>query len=83
MELLPEGEPFYSGDEITDLNTRFFVAEMIREKIYDLYEEEIPYHTTVLVTEFKEKTGFDKNFSGYYCAAGNAKRNFTGRKRKQ
>jgi GTP-binding protein Era len=55
LDLLPEGEPFYSGDEITDRNTRFFVAEMIREKIYELYEEEIPYHTTVLVTEFKEK----------------------------
>lgn len=55
LDILPEGEPFYSGDEITDRNTRFFVAEMIREKIYELYEEEIPYHTTVLVTEFKEK----------------------------
>jgi GTPase len=32
------------------------VGEMIREKIYELYEEEIPYHTTVLVQEFKEKT---------------------------
>ena len=55
LDLLPEGEPFYSGDEITDRNTRFFVAEMIREKIYELYKEEIPYHTTVLVTEYKEK----------------------------
>lgn len=55
LDLLPEGEPFYSNDEITDRNTRFFVSEMIREKIYELYEEEIPYHTAVLVTEFKEK----------------------------
>jgi len=55
VELLPEGEPFFEGDEITDLPTRFFVGEIIREKIYQLYEEEIPYHTTVLVQEFKEK----------------------------
>jgi len=55
LEFLPEGEPFYNEDEITDLNTRFFVAELIREKIYELYEDEIPYHTTVIVNEFKEK----------------------------
>ncbi|HTL07555.1 MAG TPA: GTPase Era [Chitinophagaceae bacterium] len=54
--LLPEGEPFFAADDITDLPVRFFVGEMIREKIYELYEEEIPYHTTVLVQEFKEKT---------------------------
>lgn len=56
LEFLPEGDPFYNEDEITDLNTRFFVAELIREKIYELYEDEIPYHTTVIVNEFKEKT---------------------------
>src|SRR5450432_1428503 len=54
--LLPEGQPFFADDDITDLPVRFFVAEMIREKIYELYEEEIPYHTTVLVQEFKEKS---------------------------
>lgn len=56
VTLLPEGEPFFDGEEMTDLPTRFFVGEIIREKIYELYEEEIPYHTTVLVKEFKEKT---------------------------
>ncbi len=55
LKYLPEGEPFYGEEEITDLSTRFFVAEMIREKIYELYSEEIPYHTTVVVNEFKEK----------------------------
>jgi len=54
--LLPEGQPFFAEDDITDLPVRFFVGEMIREKIYEMYEEEIPYHTTVLVQEFKEKT---------------------------
>ena len=60
LELLPEGEPFYSQEEMTDLNTRFFVAEIIREKIYDLFEEEIPYQTTVLINEFKEKKSLVK-----------------------
>jgi GTPase len=57
---LPEGEPFYAGDEISDLPTKFFVAEIIREKIYSLFEDEIPYHTTVVVTEFKQKSSLIK-----------------------
>jgi GTP-binding protein Era len=56
LELLPEGEPFYPGDDITDLPTKFFVSELIREKIYELLSDELPYHTAVLVREFKEKT---------------------------
>jgi len=56
LDFLPEGEKFYDEDEITDLSTRFFVAELIREKIYELFEEEIPYQTTVVVQEFKDKT---------------------------
>lgn len=55
LELLPEGEPFYSGDDITDLPTKFFVSELIREKIYELLSDEIPYQTAVLVREYKEK----------------------------
>ncbi|MBX2930770.1 MAG: GTPase Era [Chitinophagaceae bacterium] len=55
VELLPEGEPFYNEDDLTDLPTRFFVSEMIREKVYELFEDEIPYHVAVLVNEFKEK----------------------------
>ncbi len=56
LESLPEGEPFFDGDDLTDLPTRFFVGEMIREKIFLLYGDEIPYHATVLVQEFTEKT---------------------------
>jgi GTP-binding protein Era len=56
LALLPEGDPFYNDDDITDLPTKFFVGEMIREKIYELVEDEIPYHTAVQVREFKEKT---------------------------
>ena len=56
LHFLPEGEPFFDADDVTDLPTRFFVGELIREKIYENTDEEIPYHSTVLVHEFKEKT---------------------------
>src|SRR5258705_1441345 len=56
LELLPEGESFYTGDDISDLPTKFFVSELVREKVYELFEEEIPYQTAVMITEFKEKT---------------------------
>ena len=58
LELLPEGEPFYNTEDgdISDLPTKFFVSELIREKIYQLAQDEIPYHAAVLVREFTEKT---------------------------
>lgn len=58
LELLPEGEPFYSTEDgdISDLPTKFFVSELIREKIYQLAQDEIPYHAAVLLREFTEKT---------------------------
>jgi GTP-binding protein Era len=55
LEMLPEGMPFYPEDSISDRNERFFVAEMIREQIYTLYDEEVPYHAAVLVQSFEEK----------------------------
>ena len=55
ISLLPEGEPFYEDDNLSDLPMKFFVGELIREKIFYLYQDEIPYHATVLVQEFKEK----------------------------
>jgi GTP-binding protein Era len=56
LRYLPEGAPFYEGDNLSDLPTKFFVSELIREKIFHLYGDEIPYHATVLVQEFTEKT---------------------------
>ena len=52
---LPEGEPFYPLDVMTDRPERFFAAEIIREKIFKYYQEEIPYSTTVVIEEFKER----------------------------
>lgn len=60
ISLLPEGEPFYQDDNLSDLPMKFFVGEIIREKIFYLYQDEIPYHATVLVQEFKEKTTLTK-----------------------
>jgi GTP-binding protein Era len=56
LKYLPVGEPFFEGDEMTDLPTKFFVGEMVREKIFNLFKDEIPYHTTVAIKEFKEKS---------------------------
>src|SRR5665213_1978677 len=60
ISLLPEGEPFYSDDNLSDLPMKFFVSELIREKIFYLFQDEIPYHATVLVQQFKEKTTLTK-----------------------
>jgi GTP-binding protein Era len=57
---LPEGEPFFAEDELTDLSERFFVGELVREQIFRLFEDEIPYHATVLVTEYKQKSSLLK-----------------------
>jgi GTP-binding protein Era len=60
LRLLPEGQPFFEGDDLTDLPTRFFVGELIREKIFLLYGDEIPYQATVLVQEYTEKSTLTK-----------------------
>jgi GTP-binding protein Era len=60
LQFLPDGDPFYNEDDLSDLPTKFFVAEMVREKIYELFGDEIPYHTAVMVNEFKEKESLVK-----------------------
>jgi len=54
-ENLPEHAPYYEKDELTDKSMRFFVSEMIREKVFKLYDKEIPYSTEVIVTSYKEE----------------------------
>ena len=54
LELLPEGEPYFDKEDLTDMPARFFVNEIIREKILLNYEKEIPYSVEVVVEEFKE-----------------------------
>ena len=53
VELLPEHPPYFSEDEISDLPIRFFVSEIVREKVFELTEKEVPYHTAVLIREYK------------------------------
>ena len=53
-ELLPECPPYFDKDQLTDKPARFFVTEIIREKILQLYEKEIPYSCEVAVESFKE-----------------------------
>ena len=55
VKYLPEGEPFFPEDYMTDYNERFLASEIIREKVFEFYGEEIPYSTTVEIEEFKER----------------------------
>ena len=54
-ELLPESPPFFTKDQLTDKPMRFFVSEIIREKILLYYEKEIPYACEVSVEEYKDE----------------------------
>jgi GTP-binding protein Era len=64
VKILPKGMPYYPPDLITDQPERFFAAEIIREKIFQYYKEEIPYSTEVTVEEFKER---DNGKDYIYC----------------
>ena len=55
VELLPDSPPFFGKDALTDKPARFFVTEIIREKILLDYDKEVPYATEVIVEKFAEK----------------------------
>lgn len=57
VALLPEGEPYFGKDALTDKPARFFVTEIIREKILLNYDKEVPYSTEVIVEKFEESEG--------------------------
>ena len=57
MELLPESPPYFEKDALTDKPARFFVTEIIREKILLHYDKEIPYVCEAVVEQFKEDDG--------------------------
>lgn len=58
-ELLPEHPPYFEKDYLSDRPIRFFVSELIREQIFHLYQQEIPYSTEVVVESYKEKDDID------------------------
>jgi len=55
LELLPEGEPLYDEEQITDRSERFLAAEIVREKLMRRLAQEVPYGTTVEIEQFKEE----------------------------
>ncbi len=57
VELIPESEPYFGKDALTDKPARFFVTEIIREKILLNYDKEVPYSTEVIVEKYDEKEG--------------------------
>ncbi|HBL74982.1 MAG: GTPase Era [Bacteroidetes bacterium GWF2_42_66] len=63
LELLPESPPYFPKDELTDRNERFFVSEIIREKILLNFQKEVPYSVEVEVEEFKD----DAKMLGLRC----------------
>lgn len=57
---LPEMPPYYDEDTLTDKPMRFFVAELIREKLFYELDDELPYHSAVLVRQYEEKNTLTK-----------------------
>lgn len=55
MEALPEAPPYFPKDQLTDKPERFFVSEMIREKIFKNYQKEIPYSVSIVIESYKEE----------------------------
>lgn len=60
LELLPDNPPFYPKEDLSDRNLRFFISEIIREKILLNYKQEIPYSVEVVVDSYTEGKKFDK-----------------------
>ena len=73
LALLPEGEPFYPKDTLTDKTLRFFVSEIIREKILRNYDKEIPYSCEIEIEEYREEPGIDRISAVIYVARNSQK----------
>jgi len=67
ITLLPESPPFFPKDELTDRPLRFFISEIIREKILLLYKKEIPYSVEVVIESFKETEDMVHIGAMLYC----------------
>jgi GTPase len=62
---LPIHPPYFDSDSVSDVPIRFFISEIIREKIFERYRDEIPYSTEVVIDEYKER----KNAKDYISAS--------------
>ena len=68
LERLPEGEPFYPKETLTDKTLRFFASEIIREKILLNYDKEIPYCCEIEIDTYKEEPTIDRISATIYVA---------------
>ncbi|MDR2935840.1 MAG: GTPase Era [Rikenellaceae bacterium] len=68
LSMLPEGEPFYPKDALTDRTLRFFASEIIREKVFLTYEKEVPYSIEIVVDEYREEPAIDRISCTIYVA---------------
>jgi 2-C-methyl-D-erythritol 2,4-cyclodiphosphate synthase len=60
LSMLPEGEPYYPKDTLTDKTLRFFASEIIREKIFLNYDKEVPYSVEIAIEEYREEPKIDR-----------------------
>lgn len=70
---LPEGPPLFSRDEATDRSERFIAAELIREKLFRLMWDEIPYSTSVAIDQFTNESGLRKIYASIIVDRANQK----------
>ena len=68
IKFLPEGEPFYPKDTLTDKTLRFFASEIIREKILTNYDKEVPYCCEIEIDSYKEEENIDRISATIYVA---------------
>ena len=62
VEAMPKGPPFYPKEMVSEHPERFFVAEIIREKAFQQYHEEIPYSVQVNIVQYEERDGDEKDY---------------------
>lgn len=68
LNALPEGPAYFPKDQISDRNVRFFISEIIREKILEQYKQEIPYSVEVIVDDYKDSEKNGKPFAHIFAS---------------
>ncbi len=80
QEKLPEHPPYFDSDSLSDRNLRFFVSELIREKIFLQYHQEIPYSTEVVIDDFIEQEDLTKIYATIFVMRDSQKAIIIGQK---
>ena len=79
-ELMPEGPPMFEADQVTDRSERFFAAEFVREQLFRLLGEELPYATTVVIDTFEKSRGVRRIYATIVVDKANQKAIVIGQK---